>query len=112
MAGVTHELEGQVLYRGEDPAGDHIAFDSGEPQFNLIEPRGIGWSEMQVQLGMLGQELCDPLGLMRRKVVGDNVDLAAFGFQRHDLAEKATNSSVVWRGAAGGRAFALAGVGG
>jgi hypothetical protein len=25
---------------------------------------------MQVQLGMLGQELCYPLGLMRREVLG------------------------------------------
>ena len=88
MANITHELTRRVIDGAEDPAGDHIAFDAGEPQFDLIEPRGIGWSEMQVQLGMLGQELCDPLGLMRREVVGDNVDLAAFGFQRHDLAEK------------------------
>src|ERR1700728_4258161 len=43
---------------------------------------------MQVQLGMLGQKLCYPLGLMRREVVGDNMDLPAFGFQRNDLAEK------------------------
>ena len=41
-----------------------------------------------MQLGMLGQELCHPLGLMRREVVGDNMDLPAFGFQRNDLAEK------------------------
>jgi len=88
MADVAHELAREVLDRGENPAGDHLAFDAGEPQVDLIEPRGIGWSEMQVQLGMLGQELCDPPGLMRREVVGDNVDLPAFGFQRNDLVEK------------------------
>jgi hypothetical protein len=67
MTDVTHELARQVVNRGEDPAGDHIAFDAAEPEFDLIEPRGIGRSKMQVQLGMIGQELCDPLGLMRRQ---------------------------------------------
>ncbi len=43
---------------------------------------------MHVPLGMFSQELCDPLGLLRREVVGDNVNLPAFGFQRNDLAEK------------------------
>jgi hypothetical protein len=26
---------------GVNPAGDHIAFDAAEPEFDLIEPRGI-----------------------------------------------------------------------
>jgi len=42
---------------------------------------------MQVQLEMIGQELCDPLGLMGREVVGE-VDLAAPGLQRNNLAQK------------------------
>jgi hypothetical protein len=44
MTDVTHELARQVVDRGEDPAGDHIAFDAAEPEFDLIEPRGIGAS--------------------------------------------------------------------
>src|SRR5258708_10904994 len=43
---------------------------------------------MQVQLGMFGQELCDPLGLMGREVVGDDVDLATPGLQRNNLAQE------------------------
>src|SRR5271155_6130879 len=88
MTDVTHELARQVVDRGEDPASDHIAFDAAEPEFDLIEPRGIGRSEMQVQLGMIGQELCDPPGLMRREVVGDDVDLATLGLQRNNLAQE------------------------
>ncbi len=64
MTDVAHELARQVVDRGEDAAGDDIAFDAAEPEFDLIEPRGIGRSKMQVHLGMIGQELCDPLGLM------------------------------------------------
>jgi hypothetical protein len=63
MTDIAHELAGQVLDRGEDPARHHLAFDAGKPQFDLIEPRGVGRGEMQVQLGIIGEELCDPLGL-------------------------------------------------
>src|SRR6266851_9651864 len=55
---------------------------------DLIEPRRIGRSKMQVQLGMIGQELCDPLGLMGREVVGDDVDLPTLGLQRNNLAQE------------------------
>ena len=88
MTDVAHELARQVVDRGEDAAGDDIAFDAAEPEFDLIEPRGIGRSKMQVHLGMIGQELCDPLGLMGREVVGDDVDLASLGLQRSKLAQE------------------------
>jgi len=54
LADVTHELAREVVDRTEDPPGDHIAFDLGESEFDLIKPRGQGRSEMQVQLGILG----------------------------------------------------------
>src|SRR5258708_39371647 len=88
MTDVTHELARQVLGRGEDPASDDIAFDAAEPEFDLIEPRGIGRSKMQVQLGMFGQELCDPLVLMRRGVVGDVVDLASPALQLNNMTRE------------------------
>jgi hypothetical protein len=88
MTDVTHELARQVVDRSEDPAGAHLAFDAAEPEFDLIEPRRIGRSKMQMQLGMIGQELCDPPGLMGREVVGDDVDLATPGLQRNNLAQE------------------------
>ena len=36
MTDVTHELAREVVDRGEDPAGDHIAFDLTEPEFDLL----------------------------------------------------------------------------
>src|ERR1700731_2728087 len=88
MTDVAHELTRQVPDRSEDPASDDLAFDAAEPEFDLIEPRGIGRRKMQVQLGMIGQELCDPPGLMGREVVGDDVDLATPGLQRNNLAQE------------------------
>jgi hypothetical protein len=49
---------------------------------------------VQMDLGMVSQELGDPLGLMRPEVVGDDVDFPLPGFERDDLAQT-TNSSVV-----------------
>src|SRR5580704_7343012 len=88
MTDVARELARQIVDRGEDAAGDDIAFDAAEPEFDLIEPLGIGRSKMQVQLETIGQELCDPLGLMGREVVGDDVDLATAGLQRNNLAQE------------------------
>ena len=68
MPDVAHELAGQILDRGEDAAGNDIALDPGEPVFNLIEPGGIGRGEVQMHLGMSGQELRAPAGLMRDKL--------------------------------------------
>ena len=62
MADVTHEFAREVLDRGENPAGVPIAFDAGESEFDLIERRGIGRDEMQLQLGMFGQKRRYPLG--------------------------------------------------
>src|SRR5258708_31649854 len=92
-------LRARSLTEVKAPRGEHIAFDAAEPEFDLIEPRGIGRSKMQVQLGMIGQELCDPLGLMGREVVGGDVDLASLGLQRSKLAQEGHKLLAVWRAA-------------
>ncbi len=59
MTDVAHELARQVLDQGEDPTGNDVALDLGEPEFDLIEPRGITRREVQMQFGMSGQKLLD-----------------------------------------------------
>ena len=88
MSDVAHDLASQVIDRGEDAAGNEVAFNLAEPDFDLVEPRGVGRDEVQVEVGMVGQELGDALGLMRRKVVDDDVDRSALGFEGDDLAQK------------------------
>ena len=51
MTEVTHQLAGQVLNRGEDPAGNNIALDLGEPVFDLVEPGRVGRRVVEVQFG-------------------------------------------------------------
>jgi hypothetical protein len=50
MADITQEFALQVRQRSEDAPGDDVTFDLGKPQLDLVEPRGIGRSEVQLNL--------------------------------------------------------------
>jgi len=54
---VAHQLAGQVLNRGEDPACYNIALKLGEPVFDLVEPRRVGRRVVEVQSGVRREEL-------------------------------------------------------
>jgi hypothetical protein len=41
-----------------------------------------------MNVGVLAEELFDQLGLVRREVVGDHMDLLALGLVRHDVGEE------------------------
>ncbi len=85
----------------EDPPSDEIAFDLRKPELDLVEPGRIGRREMQLHVWMLQQKRPHGLGLMRRQIVGDDVNLAPLRLRRDDLADcvsrAASNESVPWR---------------
>jgi hypothetical protein len=70
---VLHELSSQVGQRREHTAGNDVALDLGEPEFNLVELRGVGRSEMQVNLRMSIQKVvdlprsCEPRGCQQSR---------------------------------------------
>ena len=41
-ADIAHDFAIQIFDRSKDPAGNEIALDFREPDFDLIEPRRIG----------------------------------------------------------------------
>ena len=88
MADVAHELARKIAHGGEDAAGDHVALDPSEPVLDLIEPGRIGRGEVQVDVGMLGEEFTDALGLMGGEVIEDDVDLAPPRLNGNELAEE------------------------
>jgi hypothetical protein len=47
LAEVPHEHSAQIGDRGEDAAGDDVALDPGEPQFDLVEPGRVSRREVQ-----------------------------------------------------------------
>ena len=84
LGDVAHELVVKVTGGGEDAAVDEVAFDLAEPEFDLVEPRGVGGGEVQVDVLMQGQELGHPLGLVSRDIVKNDVNLLARRLLRDD----------------------------
>ena len=93
---VLHELSPQVGNRREYTARNDVAFDLGKPEFDLVEPGGVGRSEMQVNLGMSSQKVVDLSRLMGGEVVGNprRISLPR-GWLTTMSARKATNSAEV-----------------
>ena len=86
MSDVSHELASEIGGRGKDPARDHVSFDLGEPEFDLIEPRRVGRCEVKRHPGVLFEKLLDPLRLVSLEVVSDDMDLLVFGDAPHNQA--------------------------
>ena len=74
---VAFKLARQVRDRGEDPAGNDLALDFGEPIFYLVEPGGVSRSVVELDGGVSREELLNPLGLVRREIVGNEMNLLA-----------------------------------
>ena len=74
LTDVAQEFSLKFGCRRKDAAGDDVAFDLGEPQLHLVEPGEIREGDVQINAQLLGDKLIDPLSLMRRPVVGDQVD--------------------------------------
>ncbi len=57
LADVAHELSLQIGDRSEDAARGTVAFDLGEPQLDLVEPRRIGPVEVHMDSWVPGSWL-------------------------------------------------------
>ena len=99
MSDIAHELSFEIRHRGKDATGDDVAFDLGEPEFNLVEPGRLRRGKVQMHSRVLGEERLNPRGLVRREVVGDHMNLLAGGWFTTRSVRKATNSAEVWRAA-------------
>ncbi len=88
MTNVTHDFSGEIVLGGEDASGDQITLDFGKPDFDLIEPGGVGGRVMQGEVGISSKEFGDVFGFVGREVIDDGVN----GFTRRlggdQLAQK------------------------
>ncbi len=62
LANVAHELTFEISEGGKDTASDDVSLDPVEPQFDLVEPGGVGRGVVDLHVGMGGQEIALPLG--------------------------------------------------
>ena len=69
-----HDLAFEVGFGFEDAACNHVALDLGEPELNLVEPRGIGRRVLDLDRRIGLEKRSHTLGFVGRKIVGNNVD--------------------------------------
>jgi hypothetical protein len=72
----------------EDAACNEVSLDLGEPDLDLIEPRGIGRGEMELDVGTDAQKLLNGFSFMSRKVVGDDMNMGFGGLSSDHLGEE------------------------
>lgn len=65
---VIHDLVGQIRYGVKNAAADAVAGDHPQPDFHLIQPGGVGWREMELDLGVPCRPSFHCRGLMSREV--------------------------------------------
>ena len=65
---VSNDLPREISGRSEDPACNHVAVDFGEPDFDLVQPRGVGGREVQSDPGRFIQEALHGGRLVSRRL--------------------------------------------
>jgi len=66
---VAEEFSGEVVDRSENAASDDLAFQSSEPDLDLLEPGRIGGREGKLEVGVSLQKLFDLVGLVCRQII-------------------------------------------
>ena len=75
----------QICDRSEHASDNDIALDLGKPQLVLIR---VGRREVQLHVRMLEQEGAHRLRLMRREIVGNDVNRSPLRLTGHDVSEE------------------------
>lgn len=96
MLDVTHDLSREIALGSEDAARDQVAFDLREPVFNLVQPRRIGGREVQMDFGVIGEELLNAARLVRRQIVENDVDLVVSALTGDDSPQEGRAMSEVF----------------
>src|SRR6202166_5253597 len=85
---LTHDFAVQIFNRSKDAAGNEIALDFREPDFDLIEPRRIGRRVMNAYFCMTNQKIADRLGFMRAQVIADDVNDSFWSLTGDEIFQK------------------------
>ena len=88
MADIADDLAVEVGLGFEDAACNEVSLDLGEPDFDLIKPRGIGRSVMEFDVGMGAQKALNGCSFMSRKVVSYDMNVGFGGLGSDHLGRK------------------------
>ena len=67
MADIAHDLAVEVALGFENATCNEVSFDFGEPDLDLIKPRGIRRSVMELNVGMGAQKSLERLQFYESK---------------------------------------------
>src|SRR6202047_794906 len=84
----AHDFAVQIFDRSKDAAGNEIALDFREPDFDLIEPRRIGRRVMNAYFRVTSQKIADCLGFMCAQVIADDVNGSFWSLTGDEVFQK------------------------
>ena len=64
VTNVAHQLAREILDRSEDPSGNNVTLNLGEPNFDLVKPTGVGRGIVDPNRGVSLQKCKDFLRLV------------------------------------------------
>src|SRR5687767_15224713 len=85
---VASNLAREIRNGAEDATREQVALNLRKPEFNLIEPGGIGGREVEMDAGMRVEERVHALRFVGRKVIDNHMNLPTAWLRRDDVAEK------------------------
>jgi len=88
MANISHQFQTQIGEGAKDTASNDVTLDFGEPVFHLIQPRGIGWRIMDLDIVVCLKEGCYKFRFVRREVVRNDMDFFASGLGGNDFFQE------------------------
>jgi hypothetical protein len=78
MTNVAHDFCGEIALGTEDASCDQVTLDFTKPDFDLVEPGGVGGRVVQGEVGIGLEEFGNAFGFVGREVIDDGVN----GFSR------------------------------
>jgi len=64
----------RMILRFRSGTEEKMPLEFGEPKLDLVEPGRVSRGIMKVHVGMSGEKFFDLLGLVRGKIVGNEMD--------------------------------------
>ena len=84
-ADIASQLACEVRDRRKDAAGDDFSFNARKPEFDLVEPGRVSGREVQMYVGVIGNEILHQLRFVGREVIQNDVDLFSWRAAANDV---------------------------
>jgi hypothetical protein len=74
MTNVAHDFCGEIACGAEDASGNEVTLDFTKPDFDLVEPGGVGRRVVEDEIRIGLEKFSDPFGFVSREVIDNSVN--------------------------------------